>query len=294
MNKHFRPRRSMLYVPGSNPAHIEKSRSLLVDAVILDLNDPVHIDKKEEARRNVVDALQQGGFGQREVVVRVNNLDSPWGKDDVAAVANLGADAILFPNIESRNDVLKAIELLDANSATDMPIMTMIETPLGVLKSEEIVSTSDRIACVVLGTSDLLTQLNGRRTRDRLPLITSLSLVVLAARAYHRAVVDGISTDIKDMQDFEHACRLARDLGFDGKTLVHPNQLAYCNEAFTPKDTDVRSAKEVIAALEIAMKESKATAMANGRLVEKHHVESSKRLIALHEMIKKLEAELDN
>lgn len=292
MSTHFRPRRSMLYVPGSNPEYIEKSRHLHTDCVILDLNDPVHIDKKVEARQNVVDALNKGGFGQREVVVRVNDLDSPWGKEDVIAIANLGADAILFPNIASRQDVQNALDLLNSCGAKDIPIMVMIESPMGVLHVEEIVSTSDRISCVVMGTSDLLAQLHGKRVLDRAPLMTSLSLVLLAGRAYGKAVVDGISTDIdvKDMRFFERACLLTRDLGYDGKCLVHPNQLSYCNEAFTPKAEDIKIAHDVIEALDIANKKGLATAMANGRLVERHHVQSSKRILSLHEMIKKIEA----
>jgi citrate lyase subunit beta / citryl-CoA lyase len=222
--------------------------------------------------------------------VRVNDLDSPWGLADVKAVADIGADAILFPNIESRADVHEALRVLDAAGGQDMPIMLMIESPLAVLRAEEIAAASDRIACLVMATTDLITQLHGRKTPDRIPLHYSLSHVLLVGRAYKRAVVDGISVDIKDMHSFEMACRLTRDLGFDGKSLVHPNQLAYCNDAFTPKPTEIAYAYEVIEALEQAHREGRGTIMLNGRLVEHHHVSAAKRILALAEMIKELES----
>src|SRR5688572_4266711 len=238
MNPYYRPRRSMLYVPGCNTRYLNKARTLKVDSVILDLGDPILVELKEDSRRYVAEAVLAGGYGRREVVVRVNDLDSPWGRDDVKAVAGIGADAILFPNVESRADVAEALQELDAAGGAHLPIMVMIESPIAVLHAEEIAAASDRIACLVLATGDLLNQLHGRRTPDRVALTYSLSKVLLAGRAYDRSVVDGISTDLKDMQSFEFACRIARDLGFDGKTLVHPFQLPYCNDAFTPKPHD--------------------------------------------------------
>ena len=289
MNPYYRPRRSMLYVPGCSMRYLNKARTLRVDSVILDLGDPILVDKKVESRKFVSEAVLAGGYGRREVVVRVNDLDSPWGRDDVKAVANSGADAVLFPNVESRADVLEALVLLDEAGGKHLPIMLMIESPLGVLRAEEIASASDRIACLVLATSDLLNQLHGRRTPDRIALTYSLSHVLLAGRAYDRAVVDGISTDLKDMQSFELACRLGRDLGFDGKSLVHPFQLPYCNDAFTPKPYDLAAALEVIDALEKAHREGRGTVVVNGRLIEGHHVKAAKRLLALSDMIEKLE-----
>jgi citrate lyase subunit beta/citryl-CoA lyase len=280
----------MLYVPGCNPRHINKARTLRVDSVILDLGDPILVEKKIESRRNVADAILAGGFGRREVVVRVNDLDSPWGRDDVQAIAGSGADAILFPNIESKDDVIEALGVLDGAGGQHMPIMLAIESPLAVLRAVEIASASDRIACLVIATSDLLNQLHGRRTPDRIALLHSLSQVLLAGRAFDRAVVDGISTDLKDMQSFELACRLGRDLGFDGKSLVHPFQLPYCNDAFTPKPHDIAAALEVIEALEHANREGRGSVVVNGRLIEGHHVKAAKRMLALSDMIEKLEA----
>ncbi len=290
MNPYYRPRRSMLYVPGCNTRYLHKARTLRVDSVILDLGDPILVEKKVESRRYVCEALLAGGYGRREVVVRVNDLDSPWGREDVKAVATAGVDAVLFPNIESRADVGEAIALLDQAGGTHLPIMVMIESPLGVLRAEEIAAASDRIACMVLATSDLLNQLHGRRTPDRIALVHSLSHVLLAGRAHDRSVVDGISTDLKDMQSFEYGCRLARDLGFDGKSLVHPFQLPYCNDAFTPKPHEIAAANEVIEALDRAHREGRGTVVVNGRLVEGHHVKAARRLLAMSDMIAKLEA----
>ncbi|HST02663.1 MAG TPA: CoA ester lyase [Usitatibacter sp.] len=289
MNPYYRPRRSMLYVPGCEPRYLNKARTLRVDTVILDLGDPILVEKKVESRRHVVEAVLAGGYGRREVVVRVNDLESPWGRDDVQAVAGIGADAVLFPNVESREHVLEAQALLDAAGGAHLPIMLMIESPLAVLRAVEIASASDRIACLLVATSDLLTQLHGRRTPDRIAVMHSLSHVLLAGRAYDRAVVDGISTNLKDMQSFELACRIGRDLGLDGKALIHPFQLPYCNDAFTPKPHDLAAALEVIDALENANREGRGTVVVNGRLIEAHHVKAAKRLLALADMIQKLE-----
>jgi len=290
MNPYYRPRRSMLYVPGCDPRYLNKARTLRVDSVILDLGDPILVEKKVQSRRHVVEAVLAGGYGRREVVVRVNDLDSPWGHEDVEAVAGIGADALLFPNIESRADVEKALRALDAAGGSHLPLMVLIESPIAVLHAEEIASASNRLACIVMATSDLLNQLHGRSTPDRIALQYSLSHVLLAGRAHECAVVDGISTDLKDMQSIEYACRLARDLGFDGKSLVHPFQLPYCNDAFTPKPHDLSHANEVIDALQKAHQEGRGTVVVNGRLVEGHHVKAARRLIALSDMIEKLEA----
>jgi citrate lyase subunit beta/citryl-CoA lyase len=289
MNKHFRPRRSMLYVPGCNTRYLEKARSLNVDSVILDLGDPILFGAKEASRQNVVNAVKQGGYGAREVVIRINDLDSPWGHADIQAVAGIGADAILFTNIESRADVLAALDAMDQAGGKNTPVMVMIESPLAVLHAEEIASASERIACMIMATSDLISQMHACTTKDRFPLLTSLSLVILAARAYNRSVVDGVNSHLKNLEAFEYACRLGRDLGFDGKSLVHPLQLAYANDAYTPKPSEVNTAKEIISALSAANAAGRGTVVVNDRLVEHHHVEAAKRLLSLSEMIEKLE-----
>ena len=289
MNPYYRPRRSMLYVPGCEARFLDKARTLRADSVILDLGAPILVEKKEESRRNVCEAVLAGGYGRREVVVRVNPLDSPWGRDDVRDVAASGADAVLFPGIESREHVLEAIALLDAAGGAHLPVMLMIESPLAVLRAEQIAAASPRIACLVMATSDLVDHLGGRHTPDRVASMHSLSHVLLAARAHDRSVVDGVATDLKDMQSFEYACRLGRDLGLDGKTLAHPYQLPYCNDAFTPKPHDIAAAMEVIEALARANEEGRGTVVVSGRLIEAHHVRAARRLLALADMIEKLE-----
>ncbi|MFV1922799.1 MAG: HpcH/HpaI aldolase/citrate lyase family protein [Methylotenera sp.] len=291
MNKHIRPRRSMLYVPGCNTHYLDRARTLAADAVILDLGDPILIDAKIQSRINIVEAVKAGGYGQREVIIRVNDLDSEWGHDDIKAVANIGADAILFPNIESKADVLAAQKALDDAGGSEMPIMVMIESPLAVLNAKEIASASDRIICMVIATSDLITQLHARYTPERTAILTSLSLVVLAARAYKRSVIDGIASDLKNMHAFEYACRLGRDLGFDGKSIIHPAQIAYSNDAYTPKATEVANAREVIKALKEAQASGRGTVVVNDKFVENHHIAAAERIIQLSEMIQELEEE---
>lgn len=287
----LRPRRSMLYVPGCNTHYLDRARTLAADSVILDLGDPILIDAKIQSRKNVVAAVKKGGYGKREVVVRVNDLDSIWGADDIKAVANIGADAILFPNIESSEDVLRAQQALDDAGGKDVPIMVMIESPIAVLNAKEIASASDRIICIVMATSDLISQLHAHVTHERSAILTSLSLVILAARAYGRCVIDGITSDFKNMHSFEYACRLGRDMGMDGKSLVHPAQIAYCNDAYTPKATEVAHAREIIKALKEANASGQGTVVVNDKLVEHHHIKAAQRLIQLHEAIAELEEE---
>jgi citrate lyase subunit beta/citryl-CoA lyase len=281
----------MLYVPGCNTHYLERARTLATDCVILDLGDPILVDAKIESRENVVAAVKKGGYGAREVVIRVNDLDSIWGADDIKAVANIGADAILFPNIESREDVLRAQQALDEAGGTEMPIMVMIESPIAVLNAKEIASASDRIVCIVMATSDLISQLHAHVTHERSAILTSLSLVILAARAYGRGVIDGITSDFKNMHSFEYACRLGRDMGMDGKSLVHPAQIAYCNDAYTPKAAEVANAREIIKALKEANEAGRGTVVVNDKLVEQHNVKAAQRLIQLHEAIVELEEE---
>lgn len=287
----FRPRRSALYVPGCNQHYLDRARTLPADAVILDLGDPILVDAKIESRNNVVAAVKQGGYGSREVIVRVNNLDSIWGPDDIKAVANIGADAILFPNIESAAHVHLALKALDEAGGGHMPIMVMIESPIAVLNAKEIAASSDRIICMMMATSDLTSQLHARVTHEQSAILTALSLVILAARAYGRCVVDGINSDFNNMHSFEYACRLGRDMGFDGKTLVHPAQIAYSNDAYTPKPTEVAEAREIIAALKTANEAGMGTVVVKNKLVEHHHVKAAQRLLKKHELIAELEEE---
>lgn len=287
----YRPRRSMLYVPACVPRFLAKGRELKVDSLIFDLEESVLVARKLEARRNAVAALQEGGYGHREVVVRVNRHDSAWGLDDLTAVAPLRPDAILFPRIESRRDVLDAIAALDQAGGAGIPVMVMIETPMAVLRAEEIAGASDRLICLVMGTSDLTNELHARITPDRLPLLHSLSHCLLAARAHGLPIVDGVHLDMKDMTSFEFACRLARDLGYDGKTVLHPLQVQYANDAFTPRPASVERARKIIAAFAEANAEGRGVTVVDGRLVETLHVEAARRTLMIHDLIVKMEAD---
>ena len=287
----FRPRRSALYVPGCNQHYLNRARTLPADAVILDLGDPILVAAKIESRDNVIAAVKQGGYGSREVIIRVNNLDSIWGHDDIKAVANIGADAILFPNIESAEHVHTALKLLDDAGGAHMPIMVMIESPIAVLNAKEIAAASDRIVCIMMATSDLTSQLHARVTHEQSAILTALSMVILAARAYGRCVVDGITSDFKNMHSFEYACRVGRDLGFDGKTLVSPSQIMYSNDAYTPKGSEVAEARAIIAALQAANEAGLGTVVVKDKLVEHHHIKAAERLLKLRDMIAELEEE---
>ncbi len=286
----YRPRRSVLYVPACVPRFLAKGRELAVDTLVFDLEESVLVARKLEARRNAVAALAKGGYGPREVVVRVNRHDSPWGLDDLTAIVPLAPDAILFPRLQSRQDVLDALSALDAAGGAHLPIMVMMETPLAVLRAEEIAGSSERIRCLVMGTSDLTNELHARITPDRLPVLYSLSHCLLAARAHGLAIVDGVHLDMKDMTGFEYACRMSRDLGFDGKTVIHPDQVAYANDAFTPRPASVERARKIIAAWEVANAEGNGVTVVEGRLVETLHVEAARRTLMIHDLIATLEA----
>ncbi len=288
---HYRPRRSVLYVPACVPRFLAKGRELPVDTLIFDLEESVLVARKLEARRNAAAALQEGGYGQREVVVRVNRHDTAWGLDDLTAIAPLAPDAILFPRLESRQDVLDALRALDEAGGAHLPIMLMIETPLAVLRAEEMAGASPRIRCLVMGTSDLTNELHARITPERLPVLYSLSHCLLAARAHGLAIVDGVHLDMRDMTDYEYACRMSRDLGFDGKTVIHPDQVAYANDAFTPRPASIERARKIIAAWEAANAEGYGVTVVEGRLVETLHVEAARRTLMIHDMIEAMAME---
>ena len=287
-----RPRRSMLYMPGSNTRALEKARGLPADALILDLEDAVAPDAKTEARQNIVSALAEGGYGQRELVVRINGLDSPWGQDDIAAIAPTAAHAILIPKVESAEMVREVERLMvGAGASETMGIMCMMETPLGILRAEEIAGASPRLSCLVMGTSDLVKDLNAKHTPERSPVLTSLSLCVLAARAHGLAVVDGVHLDLNDAEGFEAQCRQGRELGMNGKTLIHPKTVAAANAAFGPSESDVAQAKRIIEAHAEATRAGKGVVVLDGKLIENLHVEDAQRTVALAASIADLEAQ---
>ena len=278
----FRPRRSLLYMPGSNPRALEKARGLPADGLIIDLEDAVAADTKEAARAIVAAALAAGGYGTRELVLRVNQLDTPWGHSDLAVAATMPIDAVLLPKVENPDRVRLTLSLLDALGASDrLAVWCMIETPLGVLAAREIAAASPRLTALVLGTSDLTKELHALATRDRLPLITSLGLAMLAARAYGLAILDGVHFDLSDNEGFAFACRQGRELGFDGKTLIHPKQIAPANAAYAPSPEEIEYSRRVIAAHAEGAAAGKGVVLVDGKLVEGLHVENARRLLAV-------------
>ena len=282
----MRPRRSVLFLPGSNPRALEKARGLPADGLIFDLEDAVAPDAKEAARAAVAAAVATGGYAPRELVLRVNPLETAWGHADLAAAATLPIDAVLLPKVEAAERVRLVAELLDSFGASpEMSLWCMIETPRGVLAAADIADASPRIAALVLGTSDLSKDLRARETRDRLPLLTGLGLVLLAARAYGRTVLDGVHLDLADAEGFAVACRQGRDLGFDGKTLIHPQQIEPANAAFSPTPEEVERARRLIAAYAEGVAAGKGAIRVEGRLVEALHVEEARRVVALAEAI---------
>ena len=281
-----RPRRSVLYMPGANTRALEKGRSLPADALILDLEDAVAPDAKAGARDNIVAALDEGGYGYREIVVRINAFASPWGHDDLAAVAKSRADAVLLPKVESADMIRQAEAAMDAMGApAEMTIWAMMETPLGMLHAEEIAGASPRLACLVMGTSDLAKDLHASHTRERLPMITGLGLCLLAARAHHVAILDGVHLDLADDEGFEFSCRQGVELGFDGKTLIHPKTIAVANQQFSPSETEVDWSHKIIAAHAEATAAGKGVVVYEGKLIENLHVESAKRVVAMADAI---------
>jgi citrate lyase subunit beta/citryl-CoA lyase len=278
-------------MPGSNARALEKGRTLPADALILDLEDAVAPDAKAEARRLVAEALRAGGYGPREILVRANGLNTPWGYDDVTAIASMKAHGILLPKVESADTVRQVAAILAAKGApADMAVWCMIETPRGVLRAEEIADSSERMGGFVMGTSDLTKDLHARHTADRLPMQASLAHCLLAARAAGIAIIDGVHLNLDDEEGFVRACRQGVEMGFDGKTLIHPKQLAKANEIFAPSEDEIAWSRKIIAAHAEAVKKGVGVVVVDGRLVESLHVENAKRVVALAEAIKELEA----
>ena len=286
-----RPRRSVLYMPGSNTRALEKGLTLAADALIIDLEDSVAPNLKSEARQKTVSALGEGGYGGRELIIRVNALTTPWGFDDIATISGTNADAVLIPKVDSAEAVYQAAAIMNEAGATgDMSIWCMMETPRAILHAEEIADSHSRMSGFVMGTSDLAKDLGATHTEMRLPFISTLNLCVLAARAAGIAILDGVHLDLNDDDGFRSSCLQGRELGFDGKTLIHPKTIVTANEVFSPSEDALSWAKKVIEAHAGALKEGKGVVVVDGKLVENLHVQSAKQLVAMSEAIKQLEA----
>jgi citrate lyase subunit beta / citryl-CoA lyase len=290
MSARVRPRRSVLYMPGSNARALEKARSLPADGLILDLEDAVAPEAKASARDQVCAAIRAGGYGAREIVIRVNALATSWGHEDLAAAAGAGADAVLIPKVESADGVRQALAVLDGTGGPEGPALwCMMETPRAMLRAEEIASAHPRVGCLVMGTSDLAKDLHAAHTRERLPMITALGLCLLAARASGLAILDGVHLDLADVEGFEAACRQGAELGFDGKTLIHPGQIGPANAAFAPSAEALAQARRIIEAHEQAARKGKGVVVVDGRLVENLHVIEARRQVRLAEAIAALQ-----
>ncbi len=280
MPAQVRPRRSVLYMPGSNARALEKARSLPADGLILDLEDAVAPDAKEAARAQVVAAVRAGGYAPREVLIRVNGLATAWGHADLVAAAMAGADGVLLPKVESAEAVRQALAVLDAGGApADLALWCMMETPRAMLQAAGIAAASPRLGGLVMGTSDLAKELHAAHTPLRLPLLTALGLCLLAARAQDLAILDGVFLDLQDEAGFEAACRQGAELGFDGKTLIHPKQIAPANRAFAPDAAEVAHARRIIEAHAAARARGQGVVLVDGRLIEELHVIEARRQV---------------
>lgn len=273
-------------MPGSNARALEKSRGLAADALIFDLEDAVAPDSKEKARDQISAAVNAGGYGKREVVIRTNGLNTPWGYDDLVAVAKVGPDAVLLPKVESAEMVRQAESVLVSHGArSDLSVWCMMETPRAMLHAQEIADASPRLAGLVMGTSDLAKDLQAQHTAMRLPLITALGLCLLAARAARICILDGVYLDLNDHDGFVDSCRQGAELGFDGKTLIHPKQIEAANEVFAPSKDEVERSRRIIAEYAKAEAQGQGVVVVDGKLIERLHVDHAKRVVALAEAI---------
>lgn len=291
-----RPRRSVLYMPGANDRALEKAKTLAADALILDLEDSVAPDGKAEARALVADKVKAGGYGKREVVIRINGLDTPWGAEDMAAAVAAGPDAILAPKVNEPAMVHRLSEMMmDLGAPQTIGLWAMMETPIAMLRAKEIAETTQspevRLQAFVMGTNDLAKELFCAHTPDRLPMLTSLSLCLLAGRAFGLSVIDGVHNAIKDMEGFEAVCVQGQEMGFDGKTLIHPSQIEPCNRIFRPSAEEVTWSEKIIAAFDLPENAGKGVVTVDGKMVELLHAENARRVVAVNEAIKALEGQ---
>lgn len=283
----IKPRRSVLYMPGGNAKALEKAKTLAVDALIFDLEDSVAPEAKAEARQAVGAALAGGGYGRREIVVRTNGLSSEWAAEDMKAAAAAKPDAILVPKVSSAAEVRAAHAAMRAAGAEACALWVMIETPLAILNIREIAACAGEtsLACFVIGGNDLGKEQRAVNTPGREAFWASLTLSVLAARAYGLAAIDGVYNDIADAAGFEAECRQGVMLGYDGKTLIHPSQIAPCNAAFAPPPAAVENARAIIAAFAAPENAGKGVIKVGGKMTELLHLEQARRTVAIDEAI---------
>jgi citrate lyase subunit beta / citryl-CoA lyase len=284
-----RPRRSVLYMPASNDRALEKARTIPCDALILDLEDAVAPDAKPAAREAACAAAASGDYGHREIAIRVNAADTEWHRDDLAAACAAGPDAIVVPKVNSADAVLRLVEaLVDHDAPERTSLWAMVETPVAMLHAEEIASASERLTVLVMGTNDLAKELYAEHVPGRQPLLTGLGLALLAARATGKAILDGVYNDVQDADGFLAECRQGREMGFDGKTLIHPGQVEGANAAFAPSADAVTEAHGILQAWEDGAGSGVVTY--RGRMIENLHVDTARRTLAVSEAIRKQHA----
>jgi citrate lyase subunit beta / citryl-CoA lyase len=287
----LRPRRSALYLPGNKDRALEKGRTLPSDVLIFDLEDAVGPDAKAESRTRVCEAISTGGYGPREIVLRINGLDTEWHDDDLAAAARSGAQGVLVPKVERAQQVQALAAALDAFGAPkSLLLWVMIETPGAFLRAEEIASANDRLAVLVIGTNDLVNDLHALHVPGRATVVPALSLAVLGARAAGKVILDGVFNAITDEDGFRAEAKQGREMGFDGKTLIHPSQIAPANEVFGPSDKELADAGKIISAYEEAQAAGTSVITVDGRMIESLHVRDAQRIVALADLISEKES----
>jgi len=284
-----RPRRSVLYMPGSNARALEKAAGLPADALILDLEDAVAPEAKALARQQVCAAVKARRFGKREVIIRINGLDTEWGHDDMQAACDAAPDAILVPKVNDLVDVEHADQHM-GDAPESCALWLMIETPRAIFNANEIAGAGGRLACLVMGTNDLVKELRAQHTPGREALLASLNLALLAARAHGLVVIDGVFNEIADTAGFDAVCKQGRALGFDGKTLIHPSQIEGCNRIFSPDPQEVARARSILEAFEKPENRGKGAIALDGRMVELLHAEIARQTVALADAIEALGA----
>ena len=270
--------RSALYMPGINQKAMDKALNLDCDAVVLDLEDAVEVSKKEDSRQLVIRQIENNDYGPRVVVVRVNDLGTKWGEQDVAAVANLPIQAILVPKVSEIRDINRVVDLLN-RLGSELPIWIMVETPLAIININEL-ARQPRVTALVMGTSDLVVDLCAEHLEERQNISYALQRSIIAARAFGRKILDGVHLDFRDLDSLRNVCRLGKSMGFDGKTLIHPDQIPVANDAFSPSEAELDKAKRVIDAWRSAQTRGSGVVEVDGTLVESLHVEEAKRLIS--------------
>ena len=285
-----RPRRSVLYMPGSNDRALEKAKTIPADALILDLEDAVAPDQKVVAREKVCAAVQNGGYGKRELIIRVNALETPWGADDLKAASEAGPDAILVPKVGRPGDIISAAKVVTACNAPDKTMLwAMMETPMSILNVREIamagIEREHRLTCLVMGTNDLLKESHARDYQDRFAVVPWLAMTIVAARAYGLDVLDGVYNDFRDTEGLRRECEHGRTLGMDGKTLIHPGQVEITNEVFSFSEEEVAWSRKIIEEFKKPEHSDKGVITVDGKMVERLHLQMAERTVAIAEAI---------